>query len=181
MDAWGQNLAGIQLVDGMTIKDNQTRVNNIRLENNKKYLLELQVLNQDITVKLDSTIITELNCNTHKLSMLDLWKLPDTNVIGIGAYDSAAVFHSIQARQIGSDIKVVQKKESQTEKTDFGKEKEMPDDLSVLSDEFEQPASIDNWLRIYETEGTNANQLEKITIDEKLQQLELIPYTSMLV
>lgn len=49
-------------------------------------------------------------------------------------------------------------------------------DISGLSDDFNDPKSLSNWLRIEKTEGWNNNQLQQCAIAEGW--LTLIPYTS---
>ncbi len=109
VDAWGQHLAGLQMVNGQTIKDNETRVNNIRLENGKRNMLELKVRDKHITGILNGEIIVKQDIQNKKLSMLDLWSLPENNMIGIGSYQSNTIFHSIQIRE-NNDSEDLEKK-----------------------------------------------------------------------
>lgn len=50
------------------------------------------------------------------------------------------------------------------------------DELSALSDEFDDPKTLSKWRKIEETEGWGANQLEKLAIEDG--NLVLAPYTS---
>ena len=53
------------------------------------------------------------------------------------------------------------------------------DDLNSLSDEFDDPATIKQWSRIYQTEKTNADQLEKYDIAQtRPGWMVMMPYTS---
>lgn len=180
LDAWGQHLAGFQMVDGLSIKDNPSRVDGIRLNNQQRYTIDLQVRGGNITAMLDGNVIAQFNADGHQLSLLDLWELPGKNTLGIGAYDSTTVFHSIKVRSAGNNKSVeVKRPEENRDKTTAKKSKsDIKDDLSSLSDEFNGTVSINNWQRVFKTEGTNADQLQTITIDEENQQLVLIPYTS---
>ena len=51
-----------------------------------------------------------------------------------------------------------------------------PDDISKLSDEFNGSGRPEGWRQIYETEGWNADQLEKCAVENGW--LTLVPYTS---
>ncbi len=53
------------------------------------------------------------------------------------------------------------------------------DDLAALSDEFDDPASLANWKRVFREEKWNADQLERIDINRSTKgQMTLVPYTS---
>lgn len=173
VDAWGQHLAGLQMVNGQTIKDNETRVNNIRLENGKRNTLELKVRDKHITGILNGEVIVKQGIQNKKLSTLDLWRLPENNMIGIGSYQSNTIFHSIQIRN-KNDAQDLEKKTLPK-----AKEKAERVKLSTIhnfSDEFDKADSLKDWRRVYQTEQSNADQLQKIKIDNGV--LNLIPYTS---
>ncbi|WP_339733137.1 putative Ig domain-containing protein [uncultured Gimesia sp.] len=54
------------------------------------------------------------------------------------------------------------------------------DDLTDLSDDFEDAATIANWQRIYETEGWDADQLETWNIDDTQEgKMVLAPHTTV--
>lgn len=54
------------------------------------------------------------------------------------------------------------------------------DDLTDLSDDFEDAATIANWERIYETEGWDADQLETWNIDDTQEgKMVLAPHTTV--
>tara|TARA_R110002095_G_scaffold145332_2_gene125752 strand:+ start:561 stop:1433 length:873 start_codon:yes stop_codon:yes gene_type:complete len=53
------------------------------------------------------------------------------------------------------------------------------DDLSALSDEFEDAATLNQWLRIHQTEKTNADQLEQFDIAKtRPGWMVMIPFSS---
>ncbi|QDV18896.1 hypothetical protein Pan153_35570 [Gimesia panareensis] len=53
------------------------------------------------------------------------------------------------------------------------------DDLQSLSDDFEDPSTMANWSRIFQTEGTGADQLEQIDISQtRTGWLVMKPYSS---
>lgn len=52
-------------------------------------------------------------------------------------------------------------------------------DLSLLSDEFTDPSTLKKWLRVYQTEKTNADQLEQFDISKTREGwMVMMPYTS---
>lgn len=52
-------------------------------------------------------------------------------------------------------------------------------DLSALTDEFDNPASIADWSRVYQTESWGANQLEEFDIDTTRPGFaRMVPYSS---
>ncbi|MFH1300286.1 MAG: hypothetical protein ABIK07_04430 [Planctomycetota bacterium] len=52
-------------------------------------------------------------------------------------------------------------------------------DISALSDEFDDPATLKQWLRIHQTEKTNADQLEKFDIAKtRPGWMVMIPFSS---
>ncbi|NUQ00364.1 MAG: hypothetical protein HUU35_10985 [Armatimonadetes bacterium] len=54
------------------------------------------------------------------------------------------------------------------------------DDLQALSDEFDDEATLANWKRIHQTEGWNADQLERFDINRTRQGvMMLVPYTNV--
>lgn len=56
---------------------------------------------------------------------------------------------------------------------------ESKNDLSSLSDEFADPATLKQWFRIYQTEKTDADQLELFDISKTRQGwMVMMPYTS---
>ncbi len=55
----------------------------------------------------------------------------------------------------------------------------LPDDLCVLSDDFEDPSTLAQWQRIYQVEGWPHDQLETWDIDQSAPgRMTLMPYTS---
>ncbi|MDQ8184561.1 hypothetical protein [Pelagicoccus sp. SDUM812002] len=55
----------------------------------------------------------------------------------------------------------------------------LADDLSPLSDEFENAASLSNWSRVFRTEGWGADQMQSIDVSESRSgYLTMIPKTS---
>lgn len=53
------------------------------------------------------------------------------------------------------------------------------DDLQPLSDDFDDPSTLKNWMRIFETEQTNADQLERFDISQTRKGwMVMMPYSS---
>lgn len=100
IDAWAENLAGIQNVNGQTMKNNSTRTTDQRLENDQSYTAMVQVRRDEIRVYLNEKMLSKVSTNNLKLSMIDIWKVPNEKALGIGAYESATTFSSVEVRSV---------------------------------------------------------------------------------
>ena len=110
IDAWGEHLAGIQNIKGQDIRRNPTLTRDQRLENGKRYTATVQVRRDRIQAFLEDKLIATHRSDGSDLNLLDLWKLPSTKVLGIGAYQASTTFHSIQVRNVsGSGTTVASK------------------------------------------------------------------------
>jgi putative intracellular protease/amidase len=104
IDAWGHHLAGFQNVRGMTARDNATRVENQALINGQKYTVELRVRRDRVEAWLDDKLLTTYRGDGSDLSMLENWRLPTTRAIGVGAWQSETVFHTIEVRSVNGTM-----------------------------------------------------------------------------
>ena len=100
IDAWGQHLAGLQMIDRKTIQNNSTRVDNQTLQNGRTYTAEVQVRKQSIRAMLDGKQLVEHRIGDSEFSAPPVWRMPDTASLGVGAYESATQFHSIEFRSL---------------------------------------------------------------------------------
>ncbi|MFG0254309.1 MAG: DJ-1/PfpI family protein [Rhodopirellula sp. JB053] len=98
VDAWGQHLAGIQNINGETIQQNETRVNDVQLENGRRYTAMVEVRSDHITAYLDDERLIEMPLTGQRLTVPSIWTIPDATVLAIGAYASETVFHSVEVR-----------------------------------------------------------------------------------
>ena len=48
-------------------------------------------------------VIASYKTDGNDLSVRDLWQLPDRKSLGLGAWESGTVFHSIEARMVNGD------------------------------------------------------------------------------
>ncbi len=104
VDAWGQHLAGIQDINGQPITTNPTRVANQTLENGRKYTAEVRVRRDKIEVFLDDKLLTTHRTDGSDLSLSNLWRLPDPQSLGLGAWESETIFHSVSVRRVSGDV-----------------------------------------------------------------------------
>ena len=181
IDGWGQHLAGIQNIAGRTMRENSTRVPNITLENNRRYKAAVRVRPDWVEAVLDDKVIATYRGTGSDLSLVPLWALPDRNTLGLGAWNSRTTFHSVTVAPIAATPEMVAKTQSTTPTT--AKTPTSPpaenDDLVELSDEFTDPATLRNWLRIYQTEQTQADQLAVCEIGRPQRGwLTLVPHAS---
>lgn len=100
IDAWSQNLAGIQRIGGQTIQSNSTRVEGQRLENGRRYAAEVQVRKESVIVLLDGKRLATYQGDGSDLSLDQIWQMPDGAALGLGAYQSEVTFHSVQLRLV---------------------------------------------------------------------------------
>lgn len=103
VDAWGMNLAGFQNLDGQSIRENSTRRENMRLENNKRYSLIVEVRNDHLRALLDDREIAKHSTDGSDLSLSDLWTLPDRQQPGLLAWNSETQFHSVDIRSVSGE------------------------------------------------------------------------------
>lgn len=104
VDAWGENLAGIQNVNGQDLRSNPTRRPNVRLENGTRYTLALEVRAGEIRGYLDDQMIAALKTDGGDLRISDIWRFPANAMLGLGAWASETDFHAIEIREPGGPI-----------------------------------------------------------------------------
>lgn len=100
VDGWGEHLAGIQNIDQQTMRENSTRNDNIRLENGRRYVAQVRVRRDRVEGYLDGQLLATYRGNGDDLSMLELWNIAGRRQLGVGAYDSTAIFHRIRVRPV---------------------------------------------------------------------------------
>lgn len=103
IDAWGQHLAGLQMIDGRSVKQNSTRVENKTLENGRRYTMRVEIRNDQVRAYLDDVLLADHKTIGIDFGVPSVWRMPDSHSLGIGAYSSATVFHKIEVRQ-ASDL-----------------------------------------------------------------------------
>ena len=104
LDAWGQHLAGFQNVGGKNARENSTRVENVTLLNGQKYTAELRVRRDRVDAYLDGKLLSTYRGDGSDLSILNNWRIPSKRTLGIGAWDSETLFHSIEVRSVHGTI-----------------------------------------------------------------------------
>lgn len=102
IDAWSQNLAGFQNIDGETCEVNATRVTGYQLINKQRYTARLAVRRDQVQAFLDGKLITTYIGNGSNLSLIPRWHLPKGTSIGLGAYNSTTTFHSARFRPVNA-------------------------------------------------------------------------------
>ncbi|PQO44103.1 serine/threonine-protein kinase [Blastopirellula marina] len=101
IDGWGENLVGIQNVDGQTMNANRTGVSRHELTNGETYTALLRVRRDRVDAYLNGDLMHSYRGDGSNLSMLDLWRMPRPT-LGIGAYDSETIFRQIRIRNISN-------------------------------------------------------------------------------
>lgn len=100
IDAWGQNLAGIQNIDGRDMRQNGTVVRDQKLTNGQRYTAEVRVRHNRIEARLNDRVLATHESDGSDLSPLSVWALKDRQALGIGAWEADTVFHSIELREV---------------------------------------------------------------------------------
>ena len=100
LDAWGVHLYGIQNIDGRTMQQTSAGQTAAPLRNGTRYTALVQVRQGRVTGLLDGKVVDRYEGDGSNLSVLDLWRLPNTRALGVGAYESATTFHCIRIRAI---------------------------------------------------------------------------------
>ena len=100
IDAWGQHLAGIQRVDGRTLRERPTPPKQVTLKNGEKSTVLIEVRKDQVRVLLDGELIDFVKGDGSNLSIVDEWRLP-TATLGVGSWEAAAIFQAIDYRPLG--------------------------------------------------------------------------------
>ncbi|QDU76741.1 Serine/threonine-protein kinase PknB [Bremerella volcania] len=101
IDGWSENLGGIQNIDGENIRTNPTRVDNVILQNGRRYTAEVRVRRDQVQAFLDGQLLTTYRGDGSNLTLLELWTLPEKS-LGLGAYDSDTTFHQVRLRPVSN-------------------------------------------------------------------------------
>lgn len=97
IDAWNENAAGLQQIDGRTLQDGQgnpTRTDGIQLQNGRRYSAAVEVRRGRIEAFLDGRSLFSWAGDPGSLSNIPTWQLPPGTSIGLGAWNARTVFHS---------------------------------------------------------------------------------------
>lgn len=103
VDAWGNHLAGFQDVGGKSIRENPSRRADVRLENNKRYTITVEVRKGQLRGLLDGKEIATLTTDGSDLSIHNVWQIPGRNDLGLVAWESETTFHAVEFRSISGD------------------------------------------------------------------------------
>ncbi len=183
IDGWGQHLSGFQQIGSRDMRQYRDRVGSVTLRNGQAYTAVVQVRKNEIRADLDDKLLHSHRTDGSDLSMLNLWKMSDTRSLGLGAWDSATTFHSVEVRSVNG-APMVASATPRPVKPDPTIPpprivSDTADDIASLSDEFNDPGTLTNWLRVFEVERTGADQLQRFDIGRSQQSaMTLMPYTS---
>lgn len=98
IDAWGQQLAGVQNIAGQDIRQNATRKESMQLKNGQRYRFSIQVRNEFVRCLLDDQEFALHRTDGSDLTLGSLWRIADTTQLGLGAWNSETVFHTVRIR-----------------------------------------------------------------------------------
>ncbi|MDA1166121.1 MAG: DJ-1/PfpI family protein [Planctomycetota bacterium] len=100
IDAWGQHLAGLQMIDRQSMQDNPTRKEGFALENGREYTAIVEVRKDRVRASLDGKLVAEYETDGSDLSLPGVWRMPDARSLALGAYSAATTFHSVEVRPV---------------------------------------------------------------------------------
>ena len=100
VDAWGSNLAGFQDIGGKSIRDNPTRRTNVKLENNKRYTITVEVRKGELRGLLDGQELAKFATDGTNISLPDVWKFPNRDQLGLVAWEADTTFHTVEIRSL---------------------------------------------------------------------------------
>jgi len=103
VDAWGMNLAGFQNLSGKDIRANPSRRERVKLENNRRYTMTVQVRKDHLRGLLDDQEVARVSTDGKDLSIPDVWRLPSNEACGLIAWDCRTVFHTVEFRAVSSE------------------------------------------------------------------------------
>ena len=108
LDAWDEDLSGIQLISGADLRDlnygeDADKPFKITIENDQRYLIRLEVRPERVRVFGDGTFMQEIELTGRYLGVSQPWEwnpadTPDVGV-AIGSYQNRTRFHRIDVRE----------------------------------------------------------------------------------
>jgi hypothetical protein len=107
LDAWDDQIAGIQLIAGRDMRDNGTQLKIPPLENGRMYTALVQVRGDRVEGYLDGELLATYRGDGSDLNLLELWRMPDRQSLGVGAYLSATTFHRVRVRRVLGDVEAL--------------------------------------------------------------------------
>lgn len=178
---------------------------NLTLQNGTRYAVHIQVRPNFLKVFVNGKpfIHQPITADT-QLTMLDLWQLPNKNAIGIGAYNARAIFHEVTLTPVNlagaktagqdagqdatKDAPAATKPTAPAQPTTPAQPEAQPakpatpnaaDPQAALSDDFDNPATLAQWQRIYRAENSPANQVARVDINNTRNGwLTVVPHAS---
>lgn len=100
VDAWGEHLAGLQMIAGRDVRQNPTRRAGVTLENGRRYTLTVEVRKDRVRGLLDDREIFAHTTTGNDLSLPPLWAMPTGTQLGIGAWNAETIFHTVELRTV---------------------------------------------------------------------------------
>ncbi|HEX7900009.1 MAG TPA: protein kinase [Planctomycetota bacterium] len=96
----GSGFCGFSEIGGKRATANPTTVRPTVLESELRHVVLLQVRKNGFACFVDDRLISRWRTDYADITMDPGWALPDASHLGIGAYDSRAVFHRLEIREI---------------------------------------------------------------------------------
>ena len=108
MGGWQNSVAGFELVSGKVVAENPTTSKRPAwLVNGQRYVSVVQVRKDGIKVLVNRKLVAELKTYFSNLTLHPAYRLPGTNTLGVGSWDSRTVFHEVAVVEISGKGKVL--------------------------------------------------------------------------
>ncbi|TWT86221.1 motility-associated ABC transporter substrate-binding family protein [Neorhodopirellula pilleata] len=164
---------GIGAIDGQLAKANASTIKPGVLENGHPYrlLIEVDVKGDSATISstLDGRAFVKWSGKTTSLSMLDMWKLPSTENVGLVTY-APTTFHSISLTPLDPKMRMTQPKSVEVVPT-----KPTEDATStVVYDQSHGEPAIEGLMEFASNNGFTVKTLNTAISAEELQQVDLL-------
>ncbi len=99
LDAWGENLGGVQMVDGVDLRTNPNAFQQT-IHTGQRYNWEMQIREDRITTFLDGELMQEQEIAGRTLAPVEPWGWSELETKGvefaIASYSSPTMFHSVR-------------------------------------------------------------------------------------
>ena len=101
MGGWGNTIFGFDTVGGKRANDNPTTVRSARcLENGRRYVSVVQIRKSGVKAFLNGQLISSWKPEFGALGPIDLWKLRDNALLGLGSWSSPMQFHKAEVLEV---------------------------------------------------------------------------------
>ncbi|HYG73422.1 MAG TPA: serine/threonine-protein kinase [Planctomycetota bacterium] len=97
MGAYGGGVCGFEVINGQPAVGGRARVpGNYPIENNRKHTAIVKVRKDNVEAWLNDKLLVSMKLGYKSFSLNPVWKFRSENLLGLGTYNSAVIFHAIE-------------------------------------------------------------------------------------